>query len=233
MKFLKWLIIFVIIIAIIVLILGIIFPGLLWKKDLGIKYTDEDYASMQNKIDTINAINIANKQKTEEKLASEEINASKQKIEEEFTSKEITAYLNKKNTASLGLKDIQVKINSDNTISIAGTTNIDSLLKDVLNDKYSKKQLEEKIPALSYAPQNINVELNFEGSVKDNKSNIEVNKIAVQGIELPSSIIDYNDVKSAIVKEIDKSIEKYSNSSGAKVGSISVENNKILLKEEI
>jgi len=52
-RLLKTLGIIVIIIAIIVVSLGFVFPGLLWTKDLGVRYTEADYKSFMAKLEYI------------------------------------------------------------------------------------------------------------------------------------------------------------------------------------
>lgn len=201
---LKILLIIIIVIIAIIFILGFLFPGLLWTRNLGVTYTQEDYEKISEKI----------------QLSRGEL------IDAEFTSEELTAYVNEMASDQNIAKNIQIKLEQKDVIKASGSVNIDYVLNELLAGKYSKEQLENEFPALGILPENLNVYLDLEGSIKNNTVNTQVKDVQIQGISI-SSIIDMNEVSSEMNKEMNNML------SGSDIEELSIIDGKLVLKGKL
>lgn len=215
-KFLKVLFIIVVVIGIIVLALGFIFPGLLWNRDLGVDYSKADYDSILEKLSYI-----------KDDAPSGDLSDYTYKygevkdVDVALTSSELTAFFNYNRPSSYPLKNVQVRVNSDGTIDAVGVANVDYFLNEFLASKYSKEEIESKIPLLGILPNNVNLSLKFSGMVTNNNSSIDLIDVRVQGISVPSSYINSSEAISAITTGADKVMDKFSEKTGSSFTSIS------------
>jgi hypothetical protein len=221
--------IFVVILGAIVLSLGFIFPGLLWTKSLGITYTETDYKSIMSKLeyikDEVPTLDSADKYTY--------VYGEVKNIDVEFTSEEITAFFNENRPDYYAVKNVQVKINNDGTIEAVGNANVDYFLNEVLGGKYSRDQIKNEIPALGLLPSSVNLYLNFGGSVINNRANISINSVAVQGITIPSSYVKSNEAIGTVTEGIENLMSNYNTKSGSSFDKIAVENSKIVFKGKV
>lgn len=228
----KWylkLLIFIGIIGIIILILGFVFPGLLWAKNLGIKYTKADYTSILNKLDYVK-----DETPTGNSIEDYEYKYEGLKdVEIEFTSEELTAFFNEDRPSYFPVKNVQIKINNDGTIEASGTADVDYFLNNVLSEKYSREQIKEEIPALGILPSKVNLYLKVSGSIEDNKSTLNMQNVSVQGIPLPSTIYDTNEAINTVSSGIDKLMSDFNSKTGSDFYKIFVENGKIKFNAKI
>lgn len=201
--FFKKLLLFIIITAVILLFLNSIMPGLIWTKNLGIKYSSKDY------------------NRALEKFSQEE--------SVELSSEELTALFNNK-INFCETKNIQIKVNENDTLEISSNSNLDCIINKVSNGVYSKEDIFSFVPGLSYLPSNINFYIILSGYVIDNKVYLDLKSVFAQGIEIPYSIVNSTEAKSLVVKTINQMINNFNNSNNTNFIKISIKNQKIILE---
>jgi hypothetical protein len=228
-KWLKRLIIFVIIVGIIIVVLGYLFPGLIWAKSLNVKYTKEDYASIMEKLDYIKddvpiGVNIEEYEYKYGKLKNVNI---------EFTSEELTAFFNEERPSYFPVKNVQILINENGTIEAVATANVDYFLNNVMTGKYSRKEISKEMPALGILPNNVNLYLKVEGSITNNKSTLGIDSVAVQGIPLGDNITKSNEAINTVTEAIDKLMSDFNAKTGSDFYKIYVENGRIKFQAKV
>ncbi len=228
-KFIKGLFITLSVLVLVVVALGFIFPGLVWTRSLGVTYTQTDYNSIMDKLNyTKDAVPTG-----ESKDLYNYVYGTPTSVDTEFTSEELTAFFNENRPSYYPLKNVQIKINADGTIEIACSANVDYFLNDVLGGKYTREQIQTEIPALGLLPDNVNIYINFTGSVTNNSSNIYINSATVQGINIESKYINSAEAISAITTGVNDFIAKSNAETGSNYESIYVENEVIKFKGSV
>lgn len=228
-RFLKKFIAFIVIVGSAALALGFIFPGLLWPKSLGVNYTQKDYKSMMSKLNYIkDAVPTGDSREEYNYVYGEVV-----PIEVEFTSEEITAFINENRPDYYAVKNVQVRINSDGSIEATGSANVDYFLNEILGGKYSREQIKKEIPAIGLLPNNVNLYLSVGGNITDNKSNLNINSVAVQGITIPSNYVKSNEALNTVTEGLDNVISKYNTNSGATFEKLAVQDQKIVFKGKV
>jgi hypothetical protein len=223
-KFLKKLLMFIVGVIIFIIILGFLLPGFLWTRSLGIKYTKEDYDSMLSKLEYIKD-NVPSGDLED----YEYVYGPLKDVNVFFTSEELTAFFNYNRPDYYALKNVQVRIN-DNTIEASGSANVDYFLNTLLEGKYTKEEIKDAYPALGLLPNSVNLYLNIEGSIDKNLSSLKVKSIQVQGITLPSELINSEDAISFVTTTVDNGLSKYEEKSGTYIKKMAIENNKLLFE---
>jgi hypothetical protein len=224
MNLLKKLFIFIIVIGFMLVALGCLFPGLLWTKSLGVKYTEADYKKVMEKLGYSLDTNLVTESYTYGPPTA---------IDTKFTSEEITALINKNESEYYAIKNAQVKLNDDGTIEIVGSANTDYFLNEILGGKYTKEEVSSMLPIPGLLPSAVNIYLNLNGSVTNNKTNISINSVSVQGVEIPSSITNSYESINSVTEGLDNIILKCNNESGSSFDEIKVENGKLVFKGKI
>lgn len=226
-SFLKKLLIFILVLALMIIALGFLFPGLLWTKNLGIKYTQEDYDSMITKLeyikDAVPTGDIGDYTYVYGPL--KDVNVS-------FTSEELTAFFNVNRPSYYALKNVQIKIN-EKTLEVSTSANVDYFLNTLLEGKYTKEEINDAYPALGLLPDNVNLYLNIEGSVNNNLSSLKLNTLQVQGVTLPDGLINSEDAISLLTTSVDNVLSKYEEKSGTHINKMGIENNKLLFDAKV
>lgn len=224
-SFLKKFLIFLGIAIVGLVALGFLFPGLFWAKDLGVKYTMDDYNSIINKLNY----------KTNNIISGEyDVNYGPVKnVDMTFTSEELTAFVNENNPGVNKLKNFQLRINNDGTIEIVCNINIDYLLNDLLDSKYSKEKIENEIPAIGILPDNVNLYIHFSGTVVNNKLDLNIETISIQGMRIPYSFISDNKVRYEIESSVNNRISEFNIETGSNFNRISIDNSQIRIQGAI
>lgn len=225
-RFIKFLISFVIIIAIAVLSLNHFVPGLLTTKDLGVKYSNEDYESAVSKLSTIRELlpSLSTQNDTTYNYGETK------DIDIRLTSAEITAFLNTDKSTEFAAKNCQVSINNDNTIEASGAINVDYFLSEILNGKISREQIVKEIPALGILPSYVNLYIDFSGSIIDNQSSASINSVAVQGITIPNEFVNSKEATDVFTTGINTFLSKNNEITGSSIDTLIAENNEVVLK---
>ena len=220
---------FLIVIGVIVLGLGFIFPGLLWQKSLGVTYTTEDYNSMLEKLNYIK--DVAPTSGAEDDYTY--VYGALKSVDVEFTSEELTAFFNENRPSYYALKNVQIRINDDGTIEASANANVDYFLDEVLGGEYSREQINQQIPALGILPSNVNLYLKFSGSVTDNKTIVDVNSASVQGIEIPSVYVNSSEAMNVLSSGCDNVMNTYSSKTGSTFDKISIDSGVVKFKGSV
>lgn len=228
-KYIKVLAITLSILVVVVIALGFMFPGLVWTKSLGVHYTQTDYNSIMNKLNySKDAAPTGDSKDLYNYVYGEPTN-----IDIELTSEEITAFFNENRPSYYPIKNFQIRINMDGSIEIACSANVNFFLNDVLGGKYTREQIQNEIPALGLLPDNVNVYINFTGSIANNISNIYINSATVQGVDIPSKYINSNEAITNITKGVNDFITKVNTETGSNFESMTVGNGLIKFKGSV
>lgn len=228
-KGLKKLLIFLIVLVMAVIILGIIFPGLIWTKNLGVTYTNADYKSILEKLNYIKDAVPAGNSADEYTYKYGEVKT----VDVEFTSEEITAFFNENRPSYYALKNVQVKINDNGTIEASANVDVDYVLNDILGGDYSRDEIESEIPALGILPSHVNLYIKFSGVVTNNKSSAHISAVSVQGVSLPKNLIYSSEAKSVVNEGLNNLMSTYNSKTDSSFDNISVENGKIKFKAKV
>jgi hypothetical protein len=219
MKFL----VFLIFLAAIVISLGYLFPGLIWTKSLGVNYTTEDYNSIMNKLNYIkDSVPTGDLASNYEYKYGEVTN-----INVEFTSEELTAFFNENRPSYYAIKNVEIKINEDGTIEAVANASVDYFLNEFMSGKYSRDQIKEEIPALGLLPKTVNLYVKFSGSVLNNSSSASINTVAVQGITIPSNLINSSEAINIVTTGCNNLMSTYNSKTGSTFNKIAIEDSKI------
>lgn len=225
-RLLKFLAIFAGIIIIAAVILGMSFPGLLWTKDLGVKYTEADYQSAITKLEYIKDAIPTGSAESEYVYTYGKTSA----INTEFTSSEITAFINTGRPSYYAVKNVQVRLNPDGTIDASGIVNVDYVLNEILGGKFSREQIAKEMPALGLLPGSVNLYINAGGSVLNNNAEVDLNKVEVQGIPIPTEYVNSKEAIDTVTGGANQIMQDYSSKSGSNFEKLAVENEKLVIK---
>lgn len=228
-KFIKGIVIILSILILVVIALGFMFPGLVWTRSLGIHYTQTDYNSIMNKLNyskddtpTLDSKDLYNY-----------VYGEPTSIDTYFTSEELTAFFNENRPSFYPIKNFQIKINMDGSIEIACSANVNYFLDDVLGGKYTREQIQNEIPALGILPNNVNIYINFTGSITNNVSSIYISSASVQGVDIPNKYLNSTEAINYITSGLNDFILKVNNETGSSFESMTVENGIIKFKGNV
>lgn len=227
--FIKGILITLSVLVLVVVALGFIFPGLVWTRSLGVRYTQTDYNSIIDKLNyTKDAAPTGDSADSYNYVYGEPTN-----VDTEFTSEELTAFFNENRPSYYPLKNVQIKINEDGSIEVAAAANVDYFLNDLLGGKYTREQIQSEIPALGLLPDNVNIYLKFTGSVTNNISTIYIDLATVQGIEIPSNYTSSSSAINIIESSLNDFIAKLNADTGSNFESLTVQNGVLKFKGSV
>jgi hypothetical protein len=168
-----------IVIGSIILIAGVFLYLLFYigSKDLKVKYTEQDYISVKNKL----------------KDASQS-GDNDEPVILNITQEEITALINSEDMKDIGLKNTQVKLNDSGVMEVSTVVSKEFIVENILKD-------ENAIPSF-VVPQKASIYINTKVSVKNNKVELEPEKLQIGVFNVPDDFL-----KNDIVHNIEKSIE--------------------------
>lgn len=224
-KLIRFLIIFVLIIIVGIISLNYFVPGLLTTRNLGVKYSTEDYESAVAKLSTIKDLLPTLSTQTEATYTF----GMPAVFDIKLTSAEITAFLNTDKSTEFAAKNCQVLINEDNTIEASGAINVDYFLSEILNNKISRDQIVKEIPALGILPDSVNLYVDFSGSIINNQSSALINSVAVQGITIPSEFINSKEAIDTLTSGVNAFIAKNNNVTGSSIDKLAAEGGSVVL----
>jgi hypothetical protein len=211
----------------IVLLLAFFLPGLIWPRTLGVSYTKEDYDSFMSKLGYI-------KDEAPDLSSEYEYNYGPVKnVDIILTSEEITAFFNTNRPSDYAIKKVEVRVNPDGTIEAVASANVDYFLKEFFEGEIGREDIKNEMPALGFLPSSVNLYLNIEGEIINNKSTVSVNSASVQGIPIPSGYINDDKAVSFVTDGINKLISNHSQKSGAYFERIAVVDGNLVLKGKI
>lgn len=202
-------------------------PGLLRPYNLGVAATQSAYESALQKLgyskDASPTAGAA------ESYAS--IFGQAHPLDTALTSEEVTSFLGWNRPPYYAVKKPQFRINADGTIDFSGRVNTDYVFNNILNGKYTKEQAIEKVPMLKFLPANINLTCNFTGSVVNNTvKNLSLNKVGLNGIPVPESLIRSSEASSFLEDALSGFITRSNEKSKTNYELIEVQNGKLVMK---
>ena len=128
-------------------------------------------------------------------------------------------------------KNVQVKINQDNSIEFSGTIDKNALADSELFAGMDDESLENMIPMLKYVPLSINLYAHLFLEVVDNKSvGLEFKEIKVKGVEIPTLFYNTEAAMSNINKGFTEILSKRTKRTGATYDLLRVEDEKLLVE---
>ena len=225
-RLLRFLLIFVLTASIITIILGFMFPGLLWAKDLGIRYTTADYESAIKKLKYVKDAVPTGKDQNEYIYKYGAVTD----VDINFTSEEITAFINTNRPSYYALKNVQVRLNNDGTVDIVGKVDTDYVLNEIIGGKYSKEEIAKNMPALGILPKYVNVSVNFKGSIIDNISDGNINSASVQGISIPDKYTKSSEAQKVAIESINNFTKTRNGLTNSTVDKLLTVGNELILK---
>lgn len=225
-KLLKFLVIFVTIILAIVMSLGFMFPGLLWAKDLGIRYTTADYESAIKKLAYVkDAVPTG---KSQDKYTY--VYGAVTGVDIKLTSEEITAFINTDRPSYYAVKNVQVRLNDDGTVDVSGKVDTDYVLNEFIGGKYSKEEIAKNMPALGILPKFVNVSMNLKASISNNSSDGNINSASVQGTPIPDKYTKSSEAQTVAIESINNFIKTRNSLTGSSVDELYNINKELILK---
>ena len=205
-------------------ILNHFLPGLVWTKSLRVSYSDEDFNSVEAKMDTLKDIFPSEEDKENYDYVYGELT----KITLEFTEAELTALLNESNNEE-AVDNFEVKFNNDDTITLSAKLNIDYLLNSIGGGEISRSGLQEQMPAMALLPGSANIYTNLTLEIINNNVEFNVNDLNVQGIPL-LAFIDPEEVAGQLEGGLETIIEGYVDETGATFESVKIEEDKLIFE---
>ena len=171
--------------------------GLLKPKDLGIRYTKEDYKNVLEKTGlevvfegkTGNDLEAYINSTKDEELYINDYNFTFSEYEHKtfiVTPSEATAFLNEFAPSFFWFNNMQVNVLADGTMEESSTVNIDKLKVDLYSD------VEKDIPIP--IPSKVNVYSKGVFTVKDNKLTLQPEQILVGKIPVPQKYLEGNNL---------------------------------------
>jgi hypothetical protein len=128
------------------------------------------------------------------------------------------------------IKDLQVKVNPDNTLEASATINTAFLLDDVLGGKYSKEDLKEALPVADALPEQINFYCKVAQDAKNNDSGFNLQSINVMGVPVPESIVKSEDADIYTAEAIQLFLNEVSTETGVQFNDILLSEGKLELE---
>lgn len=226
LSLIKKLFVIILVLSTIVVIIGFLVPGLIWTKNLGVKYTKKDYESIVKKLGYIKDLSPTGKYE-EYNYNYTGINT----VNTELTSEELTAFFNYNRPEYYPLKNVQIKV-SNNKIEAVAQVNTDYILNDFLSAKFTRSEIEKNIPGLGLLPEKINLYLNFSGSLINNKSSVKIDDAQIQGLSIPNNYINEEAFKT-ISDSIDNVIFKFNEKAKSNFRKIAILENKIGIEADL
>lgn len=186
-------------------------------RDIGVEYTDADLKSAQIKTGVqLKELRSDNRYSV--------IYTGANAIDNTFTQEELTALINSSKWIYCPVKDLQLKINSDGTMEISGI-----LLSDRLAGYAEAMGFGISDIQLAKDKLRIGAEANFYlvGTLEiiDNKVNLNLSKVEINRIPIPSSLVDSN--REAIETFVENRMQAVT---GLSIQSFKIEDGKLTFK---
>lgn len=178
--FVKFLIFIATLVLIIFIGLKVYLPDLFHPKDLGVKANIEAYNRVLTKLNyQVNKISMTLKYGD-----YNHIYGPSNKINDIFTSEEITSFINVDQPKYANIKNVQIRINEDNSLSLSASVNINEVLKEI---EYIPKRYRNKdnLPVGFAIPDIVNVYMKCSGTFSNNKViNFNITEFELMGYDV-------------------------------------------------
>lgn len=217
-------IIFLVIVALAVAGVLILLPNLFAPKSLGVKSSREAYESAVTKLSFMKD-NAPSSGSAED---YEYIYGEAKQVDIALSSEELTSFLNENRPDYYALKDVQVRVNDDDTVELSAKLNAKYLIDTALNGKYSEEEIQRSLPFLKLIPETVNIYAHVAGGIADNKSaGIDIKEVEVMGLALPTELYDTSEAESEINSLVNDFLSETSEKTGGSIDSIRVEDGEL------
>jgi hypothetical protein len=187
-------------------------PGLSRPYDFGVKSSEASYESAVQKL----GISGKAPASPEAGAAAEQKGAvAPQAVRVELSSEEVTSLLDKSSMRGKALKNIQVRINPNDTLDTSGTADTDYLFDTVLKGRYTREEAAKAMPMLGVLPDQIHFSCNFDFTVRDNKTqSLHINRLNLMGFPVPESLAGADKAEPFAEQLLDEYLQSLAEVSG-------------------
>lgn len=218
------------IIAALAIAVYLLLPGLFKPYDLDVKSSKKDYESTMEKLQLTKDDAPRKGTLKDYKYIYGEPHA----VDTSLNSKEITSFFNENRPEYYALKNVQVRINKDDTIEASAKLDVNYLFDNILDGNYDREDVKKALPMLDMLPEQVNIYLKFEGALSDNQlESIDLQKVSVMGIPIPDKMINSSEAQSLIETTINSLMQKITAKSGTYYEELRVEDGEIIFKGEV
>lgn len=199
----------------------LLMPGLLKPYDLGVKSSAASYERATEKLkmskDTVSA---------QAKPGAYSIAYGEpHKVDTALSSEEVTSFLNENRPSYYALKNVQIRINDDDTVDASATVDTSYIFQEVFSDRYTKEDAKKALPMLGLLPGKIRVQCTIDGAIRDNQiERLNLSDVSVMGIPLPKTLLASPQSGNFIQSTLDGYIARSAAKSGASFDMLQVEN---------
>lgn len=203
---------------------SVVLPGLFKPKKLGIDSTQESYESAMLKLNyTKDTAPLTGK--AEDYVYTY---GAPTQVSTSLTSEELTSFFNYNRPDYYALKDVQIRINPDNTIEFSAKIDTEYIIKKVLGGDYTEDEINNAIPFIKFIPASVNIYSHFSGEIVDNKAlSFEVSDVKVMGFGLPVDLYKTTEAQTQIIALIDNLLVMTTEKTKGTFTSIKVENGEL------
>lgn len=212
------------------LLIYFLVPGFFKPYDLGIKATPEAYESAMSKL-AITKDSAPKEGTAEDYIYSYGASTA---VQTSLSSEEITSFLTINRPEYYAMKDVQVRINEDDTMEASASLDVSYVLEEILDNKYSKEEINQKLPVLGFLPDEVNVYIKADGAIRDNKvADLTIEDVSIMGITIPDSMINTEQANNFIEESLDSYLEKTSEKSGARYDLLQLNNGNLEIQGQL
>lgn len=227
---LKYFLIFVVLVAGTAFAAYFLVSGLFKPHDLGVKTSKQAYESAVQKLGYT-------KDKAPTEGTAEDYKytyGTPKAVNVSLTSEEITSFLNENRPPYYAIKNVQVRINPDNTVEAAASLDVAYLFNYILDGKYNRNDAQNALPMLGLLPDKINVYSKFSGGIRNNKvEKMSVEKVSVMGIPIPETLVSSSEAKSFVNSSLNNYLGKESAKQKSTCELLEVDNGNVNFKGKI
>lgn len=224
------LLVVVLLVGLIIASAAIFIPGLLRPYNLGVESSEEAYESAMQKF----SYKKDSSPKQGELEDYEYIYGEPQPVDISLTSEEIASFLNFNRPSYYAIKNVQFRINDDDTVEASATLNVAYVLNYMLEGKYTKDDAQKELPMLGLIPANVNIYSKFSGKVEDNAvEEMAIDKVSILGITIPENLYSRPEAATFIIDAINDNIQKAVDKSNGSVDLLEVQDGKLLFQGAI
>lgn len=223
-----WIVLGIIVVVIAggILALQLIFPGLLWKKSLGVTYDGAIHSAALDKL----GMSQAPAPTAGTRGDYNTVYGDPVPVDTTLDSAELTAFFAENRPDYYAIQDPQIRIGDDDTIELVASADVSYFLDVVMGGTYTLEEIKAEMPALGLLPDHVNIALTMDAGVSDNKADVDLKQVSVQGIPIPSDIIDSGNAQQLVEQAFDSILQQYSDKAGLFIDELSVHDGTVDLK---
>lgn len=205
-------------------------PGFFAPRDLGIKTSKKAYESALQKL--------GYQKDTSPKTGEEEdYNYSYgplHSVTANLTSEEVTSFINYNRPSYYAFKDVQVRINDDDTVEVSGKLDINYFLMNMLGSKYDKEDVTRSFPLVNTLSAGINIYAKGSGEIQNDQAvDFAFSDVQVMGIGLPENLYKTDEAKQEISEMLNDFISSQMQRSGGSITLAKVDNGEMIFQGDV